>query len=106
MGDGIKDLKEDLRREETAGSITIITPAYNRAKLLPRLYESLLHQSVRDFAWLVVDDGSTDDTERLIREYCGQDQDCLCEAAECRQAHGTQPGDSRHTVGADFYSGQ
>ena len=90
MGDGIKDLKEDLRREETAGSITIITPAYNRAKLLPRLYESLLHQSVRDFAWLVVDDGSTDDTERLIREYCGQ--------GRIRIAYVKQPNAGKHTA--------
>lgn len=53
-------------------SITIITPAYNRADLLPRLYESLLKQTNSDFEWLVVDDGSTDDTETLMRQYCDQ----------------------------------
>ena len=51
-------------------TITIITPTYNRADLLPRLYESLARQTDRDFEWLVVDDGSTDRTEELIRQYC------------------------------------
>lgn len=50
-------------------SITIITPTYNRAALLPKLYESLLAQTVADFEWLVVDDGSRDETEELIRRY-------------------------------------
>ena len=44
-------------------TITIITPTYNRADLLPRLYESLVRQTDKDFEWLVVDDGSTDKTE-------------------------------------------
>ena len=47
-------------------SVTIITPAYNRANLLPRLYESLVRQKCSDFEWLVIDDGSTDSTEELI----------------------------------------
>ena len=45
--------------------ITVFTPAYNRAHLLPRLYESLCKQTFKDFEWLIVDDGSTDDTKRL-----------------------------------------
>lgn len=53
-------------------SITVLTPAYNRAALLPRLYESLLRQTNQDFEWFVIDDGSTDDTEQLIRQYCQQ----------------------------------
>ena len=55
-------------------SITIITPAYNRANLLPRLYESLLRQTNKDFEWLVIDDGSTDGTETLVRQYCQDDR--------------------------------
>ena len=51
-------------------TITIITPTYNRADLLPRLYESLVRQTDKDFEWLVVDDGSTDKTEELIQQYC------------------------------------
>lgn len=46
--------------------LTIFTPTYNRAHLLPRLYESLLQQTRTDFVWLVVDDGSTDATAQLI----------------------------------------
>lgn len=45
--------------------ITVFTPAYNRAHLLPRLYESLCQQTFKDFEWLIVDDGSTDDTKSL-----------------------------------------
>lgn len=46
--------------------ITIVTPTYNRKDLLPRLYDSLCHQTSKNFEWLVVDDGSTDDTEELV----------------------------------------
>lgn len=63
------DYNEDLQEEGKESSITVITPAYNRAELLPRLYESLLRQTVQDFEWLVVDDGSTDDTGGLIEQY-------------------------------------
>lgn len=51
---------------------TVFTPAYNRAHTLRRLYESLMRQSFRDFEWLVVDDGSTDNTEELIGELIGE----------------------------------
>ena len=46
--------------------ITVFTPTYNRAHLLPRLYESLCKQTFRDFEWVIVDDGSVDDTKSLI----------------------------------------
>lgn len=47
-------------------TITIFTPAYNRAHLLPRLYNSLTAQTCQDFVWLVVDDGSTDNTREVV----------------------------------------
>ncbi|MBQ8352007.1 MAG: glycosyltransferase family 2 protein [Clostridia bacterium] len=50
-------------------SITVLTPTYNRAHLLRPLYESLKAQTTDDFCWLVVDDGSTDDTEALIASF-------------------------------------
>lgn len=47
-------------------TLTIFTPAYNRAHLLPRLYDSLKNQTCKDFVWLVIDDGSTDRTAEVI----------------------------------------
>lgn len=52
--------------------ITIFTPAYNRAHLLPRLYQSLCRQTKKDFEWLIVDDGSTDNTESVCRQFMGE----------------------------------
>ena len=49
--------------------ITVFTPTYNRAKLLPRLYESLCRQTYRDFEWVVVDDGSVDDTHYVVESF-------------------------------------
>lgn len=46
--------------------LTIFTPTFNREKLLERAYDSLKAQSNQNFAWLIVDDGSTDGTERAI----------------------------------------
>lgn len=48
-------------------SITVFTPTYNRAYALPHLYETLQAQTFRDFEWLIVDDGSSDNTENLIQ---------------------------------------
>lgn len=53
-------------------TLTIFTPAYNRAAMLPRLYESLLSQGRFDFEWLIVDDGSTDDTEQIAQRFTGE----------------------------------
>ena len=55
--------------------VTILTPAYNRADYLPRLYESLEAQTNRDFCWLVVDDGSEDGTEELIVSFSDGETD-------------------------------
>ena len=44
--------------------ISILTPTYNRGKLLLPLYESLKNLTFEDFEWLIVDDGSEDDTEQ------------------------------------------
>ena len=46
--------------------LTIFTPTYNRAALLPRLYNSICRQTCADFEWLIVDDGSTDNTREII----------------------------------------
>ena len=48
--------------------ISIFTPTYNRAKCLERCYRSLLKQTNRNFVWLIIDDGSTDDTKEFINK--------------------------------------
>lgn len=48
---------------------TVFTPTYNRAHTLHRVFDSLQVQTCRDFEWLVVDDGSTDDTPALMARY-------------------------------------
>jgi glycosyltransferase involved in cell wall biosynthesis len=47
--------------------ITILTPTYNRSNLLPALFESLLRQTSKDFEWLIVDDGSSDNTKEVLK---------------------------------------
>ena len=59
--------------KNTNCTLTVFTPAYNRAHTLPRTYESLKRQSCKDFIWLIIDDGSTDDTAQLVREWQSQD---------------------------------
>ena len=54
-------------------TLNIFTPAYNRAHTLPRTYESLLAQRCKDFVWLIVDDGSADNTGELVRSWQAQD---------------------------------
>ena len=46
--------------------LTIFTPAYNRAHTIGRTYESLCRQTCKDFEWLIVDDGSSDNTRVLV----------------------------------------
>ena len=49
-------------------TLTIFTPAYNRVDTLPRLYDSLTHQTCYHFEWLIIDDGSTDSTPELVKK--------------------------------------
>lgn len=49
--------------------VTIFTPTYNRASFLPRLYESLKAQTCLDFEWIIVDDGSTDNTKEVVSKF-------------------------------------
>ena len=58
-----------MTKQNSNVRLTVFTPAYNRAHTLPRTYESLRRQSCKKFIWLIVDDGSTDQTEELVREW-------------------------------------
>ena len=49
--------------------MTVFTPTYNRAYIIETLYRSLQRQTFTDFEWLVVDDGSNDDTEMLFAKW-------------------------------------
>lgn len=52
--------------------ITIFTPTFNRAYTLHKLYETLCEQNYKDFEWVIVDDGSKDNTEALVAEFISQ----------------------------------
>lgn len=54
-------------------TLTIFTPAYNRAYTLHLCYESMLRQKNKDFEWLIVDDGSTDNTKELVEKWMKTD---------------------------------
>lgn len=54
--------------------VTVYTPTYNRAYRLPDLYGSLLRQSNKQFNWLIVDDGSTDNTSELVQQWMDEDK--------------------------------
>ncbi|MCI2252744.1 glycosyltransferase family 2 protein [Domibacillus sp. PGB-M46] len=48
-------------------TLTVFTPTFNRAYCLNQCYESLKRQTCKDFVWLIIDDGSTDETKELIK---------------------------------------
>lgn len=52
--------------------ITVFTPTYNRAVLLRRLYKSLKRQSYKEFEWIIVDDGSTDYTQDIVKDFINE----------------------------------
>jgi glycosyltransferase involved in cell wall biosynthesis len=58
---------ENLSSEVQIKRLTIFTPTYNRANYLPRLYESLLKQTCKNFVWLIIDDGSVDSSSDIVK---------------------------------------
>ncbi|EID32337.1 glycosyltransferase, group 2 family protein [Prevotella sp. oral taxon 306 str. F0472] len=54
--------------------ITVFTPTFNRVDFLPKVYSSLKKQEYRDFEWLIVDDGSSDNTETVINDFILEDE--------------------------------
>lgn len=49
--------------------LTVFTPTFNRINLLPRLYDSLKNQIDKNFIWMIIDDGSTDGTDQLVKTW-------------------------------------
>lgn len=49
--------------------ITVITPTYNRAHTLGKCYESLINQTCKDFIWMIIDDGSNDNTLEIVDKW-------------------------------------
>lgn len=50
-------------------TLTIFTPTYNRSHTLVRTYQSLCNQTCKDFEWLIIDDGSTDNTAEIVKKW-------------------------------------
>lgn len=57
--------------------ITVFTPTYNRAYIIANLYHSLQRQTFTDFEWVVIDDGSSDDTELLFQKWIAENNKFL-----------------------------
>ncbi len=54
--------------------LTVFTPTFNRAYILSKLYNSLKNQSNKNFIWLIVDDGSSDETKTLVQKFHDENQ--------------------------------
>lgn len=52
--------------------ITVFTPTYNRKNELYKLYNSLKEQKIKNFEWLIIDDGSTDDTKEIVEKWINE----------------------------------
>ena len=64
-----------MKRPNDEILLTVFTPAFNRAYTLPRTYESLRRQDSKSFIWLIVDDGSTDNTKELVDGWIREEKD-------------------------------
>ena len=53
-------------------TLTVFTPAYNRAHTIGRTYASMCRQTCKDFEWLIIDDGSSDNTRELVEGWIAE----------------------------------
>lgn len=60
-------------------TLTIITPTFNRADCLKKCWESLKSQTSKDFQWLIIDDGSTDNTKETVESFISSSSDMCIE---------------------------
>ena len=66
---GVTGTGDGMSSDFDPGLVSVIIPTYNRADLIGETLESVLAQTYRPIEILVVDDGSTDDTESVVRSY-------------------------------------
>lgn len=57
--------------------ISVFTPTYNRAYILPQLYQSLCRQTNKAFEWIIIDDGSVDNTEEVVKKWIEDKDICI-----------------------------
>lgn len=57
---------------KSARKFTIFTPTFNRGKTLSNVYASLKNQTYKDFHWVIVDDGSSDDTHKMVNDWINE----------------------------------
>ena len=54
--------------------VTVLTPTYNRGENLRKLYQTLVDQSNKDFEWVLIDDGSEDNTEEIVKQFINENK--------------------------------
>ena len=54
--------------------ISVLTATFNRGKYLKKIYKSLLAQKIRNFEWIIADDGSNDHTEKIIKKFVNENK--------------------------------
>ena len=64
-----------MKRVNKEIKLTVFTPSFNRAHTLPRLYDSLREQTCKEFIWLVIDDGSEDNTRELVSSWMENEEE-------------------------------
>ena len=69
-----QEITADDRKKVNKPTFSICTPTFNRAHTLPRLYTSLQDQTIYDFEWIIIDDGSTDQTNDIVREWLREER--------------------------------
>ncbi len=81
--------------------LSVITPSYNRADTLRRVYDSLVAQTDKDFEWIVVDDGSADNTAELVQTFI---EEQIINISYYHKENGGKP--SAHNLGVEKAKGE
>lgn len=63
-----------MKESGTMSRITVYTATYNRAYTIHKCYNSLCNQTCKEFEWLIIDDGSTDNTEKLVKQWINENK--------------------------------